>query len=67
MCFSQIPEVFSWLQYVGNISDGEMLKTFNLGIGATLIVSVNHVETVLSMVRQNETAWNIGTIVDKQG
>ncbi|GIS19339.1 MAG: hypothetical protein CM15mP120_12550 [Pseudomonadota bacterium] len=35
----QRPEVFSWLQQAGNISDAEMLTTFNCGLGLLLIVT----------------------------
>ncbi len=34
----QRPEVFNWLQQAGNISDEEMLSTFNCGIGLLLVV-----------------------------
>ena len=33
------PAVFRWLQDSGNISESEMLRTFNHGIGMTLMVS----------------------------
>ena len=32
----QRPEVFSWLQQAGNVSEREMLRTFNCGIGYVL-------------------------------
>lgn len=33
------PPVFAWLQRLGRISDQEMVRTFNLGIGMVLVVS----------------------------
>ena len=35
----QKPNIFSWLQTAGNLTDQEMFKTFNCGIGMILILS----------------------------
>jgi phosphoribosylamine--glycine ligase/phosphoribosylglycinamide formyltransferase/phosphoribosylformylglycinamidine cyclo-ligase/phosphoribosylamine--glycine ligase/phosphoribosylformylglycinamidine cyclo-ligase len=35
----QVPEVFHWIQQRANISNHEMFKTFNMGIGMLVIVS----------------------------
>lgn len=37
----QTPEIFGWLAKHGGISDSEMLKTFNCGIGMVAIVSAD--------------------------
>src|SRR5438105_12353552 len=34
-----VPEVFRKLQKAGNVTDGEMLRTFNLGVGMCAVVS----------------------------
>lgn len=63
----QRPEVFSWLQRAGNISEQEMLTTFNCGIGLLLIVSPEDVETTLSaLIDQGEAPVAIGEIVSPQ-
>ncbi|XP_035915073.1 trifunctional purine biosynthetic protein adenosine-3 [Anopheles stephensi] len=35
----QIPPIFGWLAAAGNVSEREMLRTFNCGIGMVVIVS----------------------------
>lgn len=34
-----VPDMFSWLQQLGNISDHEMFRVFNMGIGMVVVVS----------------------------
>jgi len=55
------PAVFDWLQHNGNISNAEMRRTFNLGIGFVLIVPPDAVEAVTSTL--TEPAPVIGRIV----
>lgn len=43
----EMPEIFQFLQKNGNISDEEMHKTFNCGIGMALIVDKNDADAVL--------------------
>lgn len=38
-----LPPVFDWLQRAGNISDQEMWRTFNCGIGFTVLLDPNDV------------------------
>ncbi len=60
------PNVFAWLQQAGNISEQEMLTTFNCGIGMLLIVSSDDVEATLSSLRgQGEAPVEIGEIVSR--
>lgn len=57
------PEIFSWLQRAGNISDAEMHRTFNCGIGMTMCIGQEHVETALKLLRTNgEVATVIGVV-----
>lgn len=37
----KIPKVFGWIAAKGNVSESEMLRTFNCGIGMILIVPAN--------------------------
>ncbi|XP_072441638.1 trifunctional purine biosynthetic protein adenosine-3 [Chiloscyllium punctatum] len=59
----KIPEIFSWLQRHGALSEEEMARTFNCGIGAVLIVDKAKVENVLQSVQSHHEAWAIGTVV----
>ena len=42
-----VPSVFGWLQKSGAITDDEMFRTFNMGIGLIAIVDPAKVEAVL--------------------
>jgi phosphoribosylformylglycinamidine cyclo-ligase len=58
------PLVFEWLRKSGNISQREMLRTFNCGIGMAIIVPDGVVEALLkSAIELGETAFEIGRIV----
>ena len=40
------PEIFSWLKSLGNIDEGEILKTLNCGIGLIIIVDPNDAKNI---------------------
>jgi phosphoribosylaminoimidazole synthetase len=55
--------VFGWLQEVGGVSDHEMRRTFNCGVGLMLIVDPHDLPVVLeSLVRAEEDAFVIGEL-----
>jgi phosphoribosylaminoimidazole synthetase len=57
------PPVFEWLQQVGGVSDLEMRRTFNCGVGLMLIVDPNDLPDVLEgLVRAEEDAFVIGEL-----
>jgi phosphoribosylformylglycinamidine cyclo-ligase len=59
-----VQPIFSHLQKLGNITDAEMLRTFNMGIGMVLVVppkKFKRVQTVLE--RAGEKGFTIGRIV----
>ena len=57
------PPVFGWLQAVGGVSDHEMRRTFNCGIGLMLVVSPGDLAEVLEgLVRAEEDAFVIGEL-----
>ncbi|XP_076889347.1 phosphoribosylformylglycinamidine cyclo-ligase, chloroplastic-like [Bidens hawaiensis] len=59
-----IPPVFKWIQKAGNIEDGEMKRTFNMGIGMVLVASKEAAERILS---EGEIAYRIGEVVNGDG
>lgn len=60
----RIPGVFSWLQREGHVSEEEMARTFNCGIGAVLVVSEDQQKEVLrELEKQQEESWVIGMVV----
>lgn len=48
----ELSPVFKWLQKAGNISDREMQRTFNCGIGMVLVVAEEQADTALDLLRQ---------------
>ncbi|KAM6146248.1 trifunctional purine biosynthetic protein adenosine-3 [Phoenicopterus ruber ruber] len=62
----KIPEIFCWLQKEGNLSEEEMTRTFNCGIGAVLVVQKELAQQVLKDIQTHEAAWLIGKVVSLQ-
>nr|MEA2798877.1 phosphoribosylformylglycinamidine cyclo-ligase [Phenylobacterium sp.] len=59
----ELPPVFSWLQQVGGVSDQELRRTFNCGIGLMLIADPRDLAEVLEgLVRAEEDAFVIGEL-----
>ncbi|KPA18459.1 phosphoribosylaminoimidazole synthetase [Candidatus Magnetomorum sp. HK-1] len=55
--------IFSLLQDAGNVSEMEMLRTFNNGIGMVMVVPEFQAEEVLERLKaMSEKAWIIGEI-----
>ena len=58
-----LPPVFEWLQQMGGISDHELRRTFNCGVGFVLIVKPRHAGAVLSaLLDAGETAFICGQL-----
>ena len=56
--------VFEHLRTLGNISDEEMYRTFNMGIGMILVVPLARFKKVQSILeRLGEKGYTIGRIV----
>ncbi len=64
----EIPPIFSFLKERGNISEEEMLRTFNNGVGMILIVRSKEVDDILARLRSlGEKAFLIGEIGKTDG
>jgi phosphoribosylformylglycinamidine cyclo-ligase len=62
-----VPPVFGLMQKLGNISDDEMMRTFNCGVGMVVIVPENQVADALErLAALGETAWDIGRIEKRE-
>lgn len=60
------PPVFSWLQKEGGLSEEEMARTFNCGLGAVLVVAPVDAQRVLRQLQAQEEAWIVGSLAQKQ-
>ena len=60
-----MPPIFPFLQQAGNVSDEEMRRTFNNGIGMIAIVPPDATADVLQRLEaMNEKAYLIGEIME---
>ena len=60
-----LPPVFKWLSSAGSVSQDEMLKTFNCGIGMTVICSQASKDAVFSLLEKiGESPTIIGEVTD---
>lgn len=63
----KVPPIFTFLKEHGGISDAEMLRTFNNGIGMVLIVSPEDEEEILLRLKAlDQKAVTIGEIEKKE-
>jgi len=59
----KLPPIFELIRTIGNISDEEMRKAFNIGIGLIAIVDKNDVELLKSIANEiNEKYYIIGNV-----
>jgi phosphoribosylformylglycinamidine cyclo-ligase len=59
----RMPPLFRWLQEQGNITDAELYRVFNCGIGMVAVVAPPDAARALkTLAGAGETAWRIGRI-----
>lgn len=64
----RIPDIFGVLKKYGAVSDEEMLRTFNLGVGLSMVVKQRDADEVMNTIRKNGVNCNIiGKIVPGNG
>jgi phosphoribosylformylglycinamidine cyclo-ligase len=62
------PPLFDWLEREGRLERDEMFRTFNCGIGYTLIVPKESRESIIGwLAKAGLDAWTIGEIVPARG
>jgi phosphoribosylformylglycinamidine cyclo-ligase len=61
------PLIFKWLQAKGKITDDEMFRTFNCGIGLILCIPENEVKQAIELLTElDELVWQIGVVAESQ-
>jgi len=55
-----IPPLFNHLRELGNVSDGEMYRTFNMGVGMVIVCSK---ENAPSVTNSNNPCYQIGEVI----
>ncbi len=59
----QLPAVFRWLQREGRVTDAELHRVFNCGIGMVIVVAAVHAAQAMQLLTDaGETVWQIGRI-----
>ena len=63
-----LPPVFDWLQREGNVARAEMWRTFNCGIGFTVILDRNDVAAASAeLAKTGLQSWIVGEVVAASG
>lgn len=64
----ELPPVFRWLATTANMSEPELLKTFNCGIGMMIVVAADRAEAIADLLAQaGEEVVQLGRIIEGQG
>jgi phosphoribosylformylglycinamidine cyclo-ligase len=59
--------VFQLMQKIGSVTEAEMYRTFNMGVGMVVVVSQSDVDAVKSHLQQSdEQVFEIGRVVEGQ-
>ena len=62
----ELPPLFQWLQSQGNVTQEEMLRVFNCGIGMVVIVPAAQADAVAAtLTAQGETVHRLGEVVER--
>ncbi|MDD3519813.1 MAG: phosphoribosylformylglycinamidine cyclo-ligase [Actinomycetota bacterium] len=63
-----VPDIFRFLQKYGNVSEKEMYRVFNMGIGMAIIINKNDADVLLNIMDDlNEDIFKIGEIIPGGG
>ena len=56
--------VFNLMQEIGNVSEAEMYRTFNMGVGMVIVSSLADADTIKSHLQQRgDAVYEIGRVV----
>ncbi|PJX26023.1 phosphoribosylformylglycinamidine cyclo-ligase [Advenella sp. S44] len=62
-----LPPLFQWLQQEGQVSDTEMHRVFNCGIGMVIVVAAEQAAAIAATLQeQGETVFELGQIVRQE-
>jgi phosphoribosylformylglycinamidine cyclo-ligase len=60
--------VFAWLSSAGGVSEAEMLRTFNCGVGMVLVAAAAEAEAIVAALRAaGEEPIALGRIIEASG
>lgn len=60
--------IFNLMQKLGNVSEAEMYRTFNMGVGMVIVTSADEAQAVKTHIQQHGDAiYEIGRVVEGEG
>ncbi len=59
--------VFKMMQEIGNVTEAEMYRTFNMGVGMVVVTAADDVETIKAHLQDRSDVSRIGTVVAGNG
>ena len=63
----ELPEIFKWLQDRGSMSNDDLLRIFNCGIGMVLLLDESISEEIMSDIKDSGfDCYNIGRVIKKE-
>ena len=63
-----VPPVFKWLAASGDVSEHEMLRTFNCGVGMVVVLDANAAQAAIEQFAANgETVVRLGAVIGGSG
>ncbi len=63
-----VPPIFARIQKAGDVGDGEMLRTFNMGVGMCAVVARADVQRALDLLqKRGQPAFEIGVVESAPG
>lgn len=60
----ELPAMFKWIQHTGNISEAEMRRTFNCGVGMVVVIDPNQVEAAKQI---DPELFEVGRVIEGTG
>jgi len=64
----ELPPVFRWLAETGGVAQGEMLKTFNCGVGMVVVCAADRADDLAAMLADaGETVHRLGHVTAGEG
>ena len=59
-------QIFPYMQKIGKVSEEEMYRVFNMGIGLVIVVSPNEKEKIEQLLKDQKVFW-VGKIINGSG
>jgi phosphoribosylformylglycinamidine cyclo-ligase len=55
--------IYKLMQTIGNVPEGEMFRTFNMGVGMVIVTAAENSETGKRQLKQSGAIFEIGRVV----